>query len=139
MRLFVLVLVLAIVALSGLNLFTCRALEEARRERDGLMEHYAVAQGANEALLNLHRGELKLFEIIPAGLSPVPQPSEDEFVIEPVPADAIEPFFEKYYSTYNGITRANVNNPAKIGWHIYLAVKAAKERGEWPPAEKLRD
>lgn len=77
----------------------------------------------------VHEGELNQFEVVPMGSKPnAPRPEGVYTILEVADTGLGD---EDYYQAYNAVVRAAVNNLHNPDWQIHLAVKAAKERGEW--------
>ena len=99
-----------------------------------------MQNGTYAAHQAIHQGDLKLYVVVPKGSTIRPPWIEGLFTMQDVIVSDGEMAFgpsEAFYETYNSTIKNAVANPGGVDWQIYLAVKAAKERGEWRESKQL--
>lgn len=138
-------IVLVVVVISQLGFLGFALWAESRRQDQmqtflkTMSDASDIQNGTYAAHQAIHQGDLKLYVVVPKGSTIRPPWNEGLFTMQDVIVSDGEMDFgpsEAFYETYNSTIKNAVANPGGVDWQIYLAVKAAKERGEWFEAKQ---
>lgn len=130
------VLVLFVFSIA-VNWYTYKLYRIEKQIGELLEKSELFSRAVYEARDAIYRGEFRLYEKeMPNTVRTPPDQMLTDFATYidmhsfKVSGDQLENW-DDYYKIYNNLIRYFVANPSSAEWQTYLAVKAAKARGEW--------
>lgn len=117
----------------AVNFYIYRLYRFEKRYGEMQEESELLTRAIYEAREAVYRGEFRLYEKEDSNTARIPPdqlPNYMDRYAFSIRGDELKKW-DGYYTIYNSMIRDIVANPDRAEWQTYLAIKAAKERGEW--------